>query len=407
MELLKKFTGVLGGFLCRTWSSNSVDDSEKVRRLGISLNAIDQFRNPPNRLILYDILFILRDVVPQTIAMGDTLARWFSNNDQDIPEIAQRLITGILVGARERNDSWVTLASRVYGLPEGDITFRSDSLSLAMLIHFPRQYLYSNWGVLATLSKLDIRNTLPRLQHDFCALWNEIVQDARNRKSYSDPVYILIEIRHLYIALHEGTDAAPTAFSSFTYWLDEVLYEPSSYPFCDLASHRPDSTPHVHLLLPTQTRNSLDAPFPPPTDGGNTASRQAKKLEVKNATASDIEATFHDPDVTPPANPIHSSSRLTGASPTIVVVAAPQDIASTATASHPLEGSGQQVLHIVAPSAGPGTSQILSTASTHAPTPILAPIPTSQPNAPSESYDAGVAAVPNPSHFAPPSPLGY
>jgi hypothetical protein len=56
---------------------------------------------------------------------------------------------------------------------------------------------------------------------------------------------------------------------------------------------------------------------------------------------------------------------------------------------------------IVVPSAEPGTSQNLSTPSTHAPTPTLAPAPTSLLNTQSESHDVGV--VFNPSHFAPSS----
>ena len=46
---------------------------------------------------------------------------------------------------------------------------------------------------------------------------------------------------------------------------------------------------------------------------------------------------------------------------------------------------------------------MLSTTSTHTPTPTLAPIPTSLPNTPSESYNAGAASVSNSSHFVPPS----
>jgi hypothetical protein len=107
--------------------------------------------------------------------------------------------------------------------------------------------------------------------------------------------------------------------------------------------------------------------------------------------------------MTPPTNPDHASSPRTGASPTAVVAAAPQDITSTVTLPHPLEGSEQQDSDVVAPSVEPGTGQIFSTASTHAPTPTLAPIPTSLLYTPSESYDAGVASVSNSSHFAPPS----
>ena len=408
-KLVNKFVYTLCGFLGRTWSSNSIDDSEKVCRFDIFINAVNQISE--NRFTLDDILCHLRDdEVPQTAKMGHSLARWFTNNGEDISVVAKRVIAGTLVSVRERNESWVTLVVRVFGLPEQDlrdhIALGGDSTLLAILIHVTRQYRGSddsNRKVLKALSKFDICNTLPRLQYDFCTLWNEVVQEARNEGPYpySPSVGILRRIRHLYIALHQGTDAAPTAFSTSTNEYDNILFEPSSYPFCDLASHRPDSTPHVPLLLPTQTRNSLDAPFPSPIDGGDTASRQAEKMNnAIQPTVSDTRAISHGPDVTPPINPIHSSSRLTGALPTAVVVAAPQDITSTTTLSHPLEGSEQQDLRIVVPSAEPGS---LSTAFTHAPTPTLAPIPTSLPNMPSESYDAGVAIASKFPHFASPS----
>ena len=63
---------------------------------------------------------------------------------------------------------------------------------------------------------------------------------------------------------------------------------------------------------------------------------------------------------------------------------------------HPLKGSKQQDSDMVAPSAELETGQILSTASMLA----LEPIPTSLPNAPSESHDADVASVSDSSHLA-------
>jgi hypothetical protein len=409
-KLLRNFRDALGRFLVRTWSFNSVDDSEKACRLDIFINAINQIGETHNRPILHGALWQLRDdEVPQTAEMGHALVHLCTNIVQAIPVTAQCIIAGILVGVRERDDSWVSLAAQVFGLPERDlrdnIALGGDSVLLAIFIHVTRQSLlsnYSSWKVLNALSKLDIRDTLPRLQHNFCTLWNEIVQEAKNRGPYTAPVYLLSMIRHPYIALHQSTDAAPTAFSASTDNYGDILYEPSSYPFCNLASHRLDSTP-----LATQPAHSSDAPSHPPTDGGNTASRQSQQVNniIKPSsptTTSEIGATSHAPDMIPPTNPDHSSSRPTGASPTAVVPVAPQDITSTATLSHPQEGSEQQDSDIVAPDAEPGNSQILSTASTHAPTPTLAPIPTSLPNTPSESHDAGVASVSNSSHFTPP-----
>jgi hypothetical protein len=416
MELFK-FGDVLDEFLGRTWSSNSVDDSEKARRLDISLHAIDYICETPDLFILHNILFKLRDGMPQAAETGHTLTRWFTKNDQVIPTVVQRIISRILVSMRERNDSWVTLAARVFDLPERDlrdnIALGGDSVLLASLIHVTRRYLRSNDSneeVLDALCKLDIHNTLPGLQHDFCTLWNEIVQKTRKLGSSFTLVDILKRIRHHYTTLHQGTDAAPIAFSASTNDLDRNLRWPWSYPFCNLASHHPDSTPHLSVL-PARPDNFSRPSSRPPTDGGNTASRQAEQvdnvidppLSYNPTTTREIGATSHDPDITPPTNPAHSSSRLTSAVQR-AMAAAPQDITLAVTLSHLLEGSGQQDSDIIAPSAEPGSSQILSTgASTHTPTPTLAPIPTSLPITPSESYNAGVAPVSNSPHLAPPS----
>jgi len=71
---------------------------------------------------------------------------------------------------------------------------------------------HCNYLVLETFSKLDICNNLPRLRHDFCTSWNEIVLEAREQGPCATPVDILRGIRHPYLALHQGNDAAPTAF---------------------------------------------------------------------------------------------------------------------------------------------------------------------------------------------------
>ena len=119
-------------------------------------------------------------------------------------------------------------------------------------------------------------------------------------------------------------------------------------------------------------------------------------------TTSKTGATSRASHMIPPTNPVHPSSHPTGALPTVVVPAARQDITPTAMLSHPQEASEQQGSDIVAPGAESENSQILSTASRHAPAPTLAPIPTSLPNTPSDSYDAGIPSVSNSSHFTPP-----
>jgi hypothetical protein len=84
VELLERLRGALDGFLGRTWSSNSVDDQEKVYRLGISVKAINLISKDDDRFLLDNILFQLRDdEVPQTVEMGHILAHWLANIGED------------------------------------------------------------------------------------------------------------------------------------------------------------------------------------------------------------------------------------------------------------------------------------------------------------------------------------
>ena len=254
-ELSTKYRDALDGFLDRTWSSNLVDDAEKLGRVDIATNAISLIRHSA-------ISFASWDKVPQV-----TVAR-------------------ILLSVRERDDRWIALAARVSGLLEQDlqenISIGDNSVLLSTLIHLIRPPLrssYSSWKDLEELSELDIRNTHPRLQHGFCTVWNEIVQETRKRPSIT-PVHVLKTIRQLYITLHQGTDAAPTAFSASTDGDSDMLWRPSSYPLCDLASHRPlsiaSNQPSLTDSHVTPSTNSVSDPShfaPPPIGSSIPASR--------------------------------------------------------------------------------------------------------------------------------------
>jgi hypothetical protein len=116
------------------------------------------------------------------------------------------------------------------------------------------------------LSKFDIRNTLPLLQHDFSALWNEIVLSAQNDASKIFHTYILAAIRHIHNALRQGTDTDPIPFPPIAS-LDSIPYDPSLYPLCENPSHPSRlrrytqemtvgemADPPVAVLLPSLTR---------------------------------------------------------------------------------------------------------------------------------------------------------
>ena len=293
---LDRLPVVAHGFLGRTWSSNLISDSEKLRRFDIVMNAMCMLRVLDVSPILHDILFEHWNEVPTSIEMGHTLVRWCTSYDQEIALYAQSIIGGILGSVPERNDSWDALAASVLGSAKhdfwDDIAARRDSVLLALLIRVTRPYIRSDdvvWAVLRTLCKLDITKTVPRLQHDFCTLWNEIVQETK--RGFRITPYSVLEVLHrLYIALHQGgTDACPAASSDSRSFL-----KPFQPPFCNVAGHQSDSTaPNSRAVhLPIQSSDSPDASSRSPLRSGRIVSQQ---VEQGNITAGPSRLTQRQP----------------------------------------------------------------------------------------------------------------
>lgn len=315
-SLLKTFWKALTGFFDRTLSSNSVIEYVKYARLNIGMDAMNKITIPDVSSIPKDILFKPWDHEPQNIEMGHAVAQWCTSGNRDISQYAQCIATRILAAAtvRKRDGRWIELATRVLGLSEDKvrhyITPNNDSLSLAILISVARRHIHSDfydWGLMSTLYDLDIHNTLPELQRDFCTLWNECVQIATAQGPDTFPVGVLRLTRFLYISLHEGTPSAPTHFSASTEDFAHVLYRPQSYPSCNIQHHRLNSTISDSRagIGETSQLATSSVPFPTP--------------------------------VIPYVGPI-GGSRPGG------VAVAPQDLTSIATPSYPLEGNNRQDL---------------------------------------------------------------
>jgi hypothetical protein len=255
VALSTKFWEGLDGFLGRTLLSNSVFESVKIRRVITCMNATNALHGPFSvSKILYDIFEGRWGQAFQSVETGYTLAHWCTGDHiDDISNPARCIVASILARGRKRTDRWVTLAADQFGIPEHvlrDHIDHGDSVLLSILNHLTRKaFRDKSWtaNILWTLSQFNTRETLPRLQHEFCALWNEIILDARDKGAYSMPLDILREIRLAYIDLHRGTDALPTAFSASTGDRAHILYQPSSYPQCDVASHCPDSATQTPL----------------------------------------------------------------------------------------------------------------------------------------------------------------
>jgi len=269
-----ELSSALTRFLYRTRSSDILPESIQKRRLVVCTKAADATHlSDAASCILNDIFMGRWRGVLQSVEMGHSLRTWIHSGEQETGLCAQIIVSAIIASVRVRDNSWIALAKNQFGVSEDvlrDYLAHGDSALLANLVHISRQilrstirgdlYLLSSTWVLRPISRFNVKHTLPQLQDDFCALWNEVVLEARKSGAYSTPIFILRSTRHIYIALHQDTDAAPTAFTTSTIDRNFVLYEPSSYPLCNIAHHRTNAESASH-------RPDVDFSFEKDEDG--------------------------------------------------------------------------------------------------------------------------------------------
>jgi hypothetical protein len=331
VALSTKFWEALDCFLGRTLLSNSVFESVKIRRVVTCMNATNVLHGPYSvSKILYDIFEGRWGQALQSVETGYTLAHWCtSGHIEDISKPVRCIVASILARARKRTDRWIALAVDQFDISERvlrDNIDHGESALLFVLIHLTRRAFDSgSW-------------THPRLQHEFCALWNEIVLKAREEGAYSMPLDILREIRFAYLDLHRGTEAIPTAFSASTGDRAHILYQPLSYPLCDIASHCPDSavpTPLTsirslvlwspgHAITFGDLNDASRAPLESQSRPAVTASPDVVAIPVTHGNTN-ISATPLTAQPIPPtisSTPLQSTSHL-AVSPPVVSDSAP------------------------------------------------------------------------------------
>ena len=245
----------------RTLSSNRASESVKGRRLVICIRLIEAAELSiavPHILHLFSVEL---NGVSQSVEIAHTLGILRNGKTASL----SRGVVASIISNAERNDRWFALAVVELGISRDVLRgylAHGDSVLLANLIHITRQFSHSFLqhdldltvitriasSLLPSVSKFDILNTLPELQHDFCALWNEIVQQVQSSRadinSFTD---ILVEIQHLYIALH-GTDAAPGYFLSSATGHDDLIHQRTSYTFCMVPDHRSNLATHLEKV---------------------------------------------------------------------------------------------------------------------------------------------------------------
>jgi hypothetical protein len=329
------------GFMDRTLSSDLLAKETKNRRASLCTKAINPaeirrgFRSILDKILSEDEYHGLK-----TVEFGHVVRDWGSIADKRTAAVAvQTIASAILVRARKRDDSWFALAAKQLDISEPVLrgfAVSDNSVSLANLVYMTRG-LFSllcegktlDLGSIAleAVSGFNIRETSLELQQDFCALWNEIV----NRGNSLDAREILKYLRHVYVALHQGTDAAPTLFSETTHDLAWVLNESSSYPMCNLPDHHRDSTPHASpnpttsnatqagTETPTRTipHSTPETSIPiPPLTSAFSASDIAPQHNADLRTSSDVPDFRSSPPVLvresiPPDPPLSSEPSVT------------------------------------------------------------------------------------------------
>jgi Family of unknown function (DUF6535) len=333
----RTLTAAFGGFLNRTCSSSLLSETVKERRLMVCMQAADALDHSfPSINFLTEAFERGMDGVLRSVQMGHSLRRRCHGNESETALYAQGIIAGIIARVSERDGHWNTLVMDQLGVSEGvlqDYLAHGDSVLLANLIHNTRQFFrfYHERGwvssrlllIQRTISKFDIRNTLPGLQHDFCASWNEIALEARNNNSYISS-RVLRPIRHLYIALHEGTDAAPTAFSASTDDHDLILFDSSSYPLCNIPSHHT----HLHEAVVSSAGEITYLPTITPSARPDVSSSPTLTTDHNRMHLTDEPSPHNVPQATPilrsfhplpPVNVGNSQFVLTSPVPTIAI----------------------------------------------------------------------------------------
>ena len=294
---LSKFLDSWGGFVTRNLLSNSISEEIKIRRLVVSMNAIKEICYYDDTERIYSHLSNLRfDQIAPSIQAVQILAPWCTSGDTTMFGLAQYTVAKMLPYVQEHDDRWISCTKDVYGLSERvlreHLSKGDDSVFLAILIHAARHVIRTEpwkWELLQSISKFNILHTDPGLRNEFCALWNDIVRRART-VPYPH-IRILSGIRHLYITLHQGTDAAPTSFDASTPPDDPDLENLRVYPLCNIAAHHADSNAPASTQRLDEPLHSLSHPSHSESQlypGGSTAAQQVDKATVTRGPRSSL-----------------------------------------------------------------------------------------------------------------------
>lgn len=327
----------------RTLTSSLVSEPARRRRALICTKAAHTSYLPIHPTTCEQVINGWLEELLNFVEFGHFLMR-DHYDDPSMDYYSTCMISIIIARVKERDDEWGKLAMGHLGISAPVLRSyltHGDSTLLANYIHTLRSIVHvhfdhfqsgdatSRWKVLESAYQFNIQDTLPSLQHEFCDLWNEIMDMARtaaDHRTRSTLITLLKNVRRAYIALHENTDSAPMSFSDSTADDDHVLFSLSSYPLCNIPGHRPFHASHfpnaITLPLPTTQQSHDFPPFPMPHNtvpsaapSGHTPQNQMNLMchqfppTFASTSHSALDALTHGVANLPvPPQPVHSSS---------------------------------------------------------------------------------------------------
>ena len=259
-------------FLDRSLSSDLLEDADKQEHIKNCLKAINS-----DPLLLectfrqallsasHSTVFKCVDFVHLSLAQS-----WVHDKESDadrwVREYARCVVAIAINRISDYDDKWISIVQRHLGLPKSRIKrWRSqgDSVRLCNLIHLIRKLEPSQLNVkgdfepgtvlnnsIIEACRLKVENAAPELRHEFCALWNGLVDVAKGRvpaplATRLNTIHILSVIRNVFISLHGGVKFLPAAYRTP---VDDHQFLQSApfYPACAGANYH-ENQEYVHF----------------------------------------------------------------------------------------------------------------------------------------------------------------
>ena len=257
----EKLSEALFGFLHHTLSSNLIPEPAKQQRIAVCKDAMEVASFPITQQIMLRVLYDEWDELLGYVEFGLFLRR-ASQGDARTVYYSRCMVAIIIAGSREHDDSWFELASSHLGVSRAVLRYylaHGHSMQLANCVHIiwimVQSYLKYGWAratnlrsmTLESVTKFDVRQTVPELQLTFCLLWNEVVCLALNTEDrHTRLVWFLIlrRIRDIHADLHQSDDASPDPFSAS----ESDLEFPSPYRLCKVHDHYNIQSDSISLL---------------------------------------------------------------------------------------------------------------------------------------------------------------